>query len=105
MKRFFLTSMLFIALTGLYGAEVFVLKAEKFKYPGVVEVLKKVLSAGEAALAADTAKVEITAGTIADANLAEIFKKHLNKRRCGCLLRRASHRGDKRTQQPIFCGE
>ena len=80
MKKIFLIPILFIVLTGLNGAEIFVLKAEKFKYPGVVEVLKKVLSAGEAALAADTAKVEITAGTITDAKLAKIFKKYLKDR-------------------------
>ncbi len=77
MKKFCLFPVLFTFCMVLSGAEVFVLTPAKLRYAGVVEVLKKVLADGEAALPENSKKVDITAGTINDPALAKLFKKHL----------------------------
>ncbi len=76
MKKFGLFLLLSAFCIALRGADVFVLKPVKFQYPGVLEVLKKVVAEGEAALPAETSKVELHAGTVTAPALAAVFKKH-----------------------------
>lgn len=76
MKKF-LVALTVLAAGALFSAEVFNLKSTQFKYPGVVEMLKKVFSDGASALPANTPQVEIFAGTVKNEPFASIFKKHL----------------------------
>ncbi len=75
MKKFGLFLLLSAFCIALSGADVFVFKPVKFQYQGVVEVLKKVLAEGEAALPDNFEKIEVIAGTVADKNLSAVFKK------------------------------
>ena len=83
MKKFGLFLLLSAFCIALRGADVFVLKPVKFQYPGVLEVLKKVVAEGEAALPAETSKVELHAAY----NAGDQRHTHQHHRYCNSFER------------------
>ena len=77
MRKLWLFLLLALSFSTAVSADVFILKSAEFKYPGVLEMLKKSLTDGESALPAGTPAVEIYAGTVKAEPFASIFKAAL----------------------------
>ena len=82
MKKIWMILLLAVSVFTVAAADVFVLKSTEFKYPGVPELLKKVLADGSVNLPAGTPPVEIYAGTLKSEPFASVFKKHLPELLC-----------------------